>query len=171
MCCVTSVLTLSAQGPTSDVNSDSVAPNWDTILIHVPCQADPLCFETGWSIAIGQESPARTIAFIHYVTQYMWFKHLILFLYLISSIGLVAVNFHQRWVFSLMSQSILNQFPWNFASTLFNYSGAYHDNFVKFEWVFQKLDHLTCSRISWLKLIAFNGFIEERYNSQKLHVK
>ena len=27
MCCVTSVLTLSARGPTLDVNSDSVAPN------------------------------------------------------------------------------------------------------------------------------------------------
>ena len=63
MCCVTSVLTLSAMGPTLDVtvNSDSVAPDRDTILIHVPCQADPLCFGTGWSISIGKEFPAWTI--------------------------------------------------------------------------------------------------------------
>ena len=60
----------------------------------------------------------------------------------------VAVNFHQRWVFladfSLNSWSIYMKF----ASTLCNYSGAYREKFVKFESVLQKLDHLTCSRIS-----------------------
>ena len=44
-------------------------------------------------------------------------------------------------------------------------------NFVKFELTFQKLDHLTCSSISRLKLIEINGFIEERHNSILLHVK
>ena len=54
---------------------------------------------------------------------------------------------------------------------LCNYSGAHLENFVKFESVFQKLDHLTCSTISILKLNEINGFIEERHNSKLLHVK
>ena len=37
---------------------------------------------------------------------------------------------------------------------------------MKFNGVFKKLDHLTCSGISRLKPIEVNGFIEERYNSQ-----
>ena len=37
--------------------------------------------------------------------------------------------------------------------------------------VFQKVDPLTCSRISRLKLNEINGFIEERHNSKLLHVK
>ena len=82
---------------------------------------------------------------------------------------LVAVNFHQHWVFftdfPVNSESIFMKFH---ASTLFNYSGAYPENFVKYERVFQKLDHLTSRGISWVKLIACNGFIEERHNSQKL---
>ena len=32
------------------------------------------------------------------------------------------------------------------------------------EWLFQKLNHLTCSGISRLELNEINGFIEERHN-------
>ena len=71
---------------------------------------------------------------------------------------MIAVNFYQR-CFSPISQSILDQFTLNFASTLCNYSGAYLENFVKFEKVVQKLDHLTCSRISRLKLNEINIWV------------
>ena len=70
-------------------------------------------------------------------------------------ITIVAVNFNQRW---LISQSILNQFPWHLASTFFNYSGAYPKNFVKFEWVFQKLDHLTWVKVTYLKWLLLYPF-------------
>ena len=68
--------------------------------------------------------------------------------------------------FSLISPPILNQFPFNFASPLCKYSGTWPENFVKFNGLFQKLDHLTCSGISRLKPIEVKGFIEERHNSQ-----
>ena len=74
---------------------------------------------------------------------------------------MVAVNFHQVNVigcFSLISQSIINQFPWN--------TCKHSQNLVKFGWLFQKLDHLTCSGISRIKLNEINGFIEERHNSK-----
>ena len=60
--------------------------------------------------------------------------------------------------FSLISQSILNKFPWK-------YSGTYPEIFVQFVWVFQKLDHSTCSGISRFKLDEIYVFIEERQNS------
>ena len=59
MCCVTSVLTLSARGPTLDVNSDYVAPNWDTKLIHVPCQIKLIHYAV---------PSLDYIALMHYVT-------------------------------------------------------------------------------------------------------
>ena len=37
---------------------------------------------------------------------------------------------------------------------------------MKFNTLFQKLDHLICSGNSGLKPIEVNGFIEERHNSQ-----
>ena len=61
--------------------------------------------------------------------------------------------------FSLISESILD---------LCKYSDAYHKNFVKLERVLQKLDHLTCNRISRLKLNEINVFIQERHISKLL---
>ena len=69
--------------------------------------------QTHWSVNIPDNQPTNTVA-IQYARQPAS-KHTI-----------VAVNFHQRRVF-------FADFSVNFASTLFNYSGAYPENFVKFE--------------------------------------
>ena len=66
---------------------------------------------------------------------------------------------------------VFRRFLTQFSISLPEFFATIPAPFQKILSVFQKVDPLTCSRISRLKLNEINGFIEERHNSKLLHVK
>ena len=78
---------------------------------------------------------------------------------------ILAVKLTRIASFSAISPSILNRFPLNFAKAIF-YSDPSLENFVNLHSVFQKLDHLTCSKLklrrrsipsSWQQVLTQRG--------------
>ena len=68
--------------------------------------------------------------------------------------------------FSVSSQSILKELSRNFETIIIQSFGNNPENFAKFHWVFQKLDHLTRNAILRINRNEINGFIhgiEERH--------
>ena len=65
----------------------------------------------------------------------------------LDNAAILAVKLPRIACFGAISPSILNRFPSNFAKAIFYSNPDSPENFVKLYSVFQKLDHLTCSKL------------------------
>ena len=79
------------------------------------------------------------------------------------SLGIFVIIFTR---FSLISQSILNRFPCNFAGTTSNYSGDCPEKFVKFERVFLKLlVRLVVNLLEYFKIYSFRRQFRHQFST------
>ena len=79
------------------------------------------------------------------------------------SLGIFVIIFTR---FSLISQSILNRFSFNFAGTTCNYSGDCSEKFVKFERVFLKLlVRLVVNLLEYFKIYSFRRQFRHQFST------